>query len=256
MQEPLDIAIDASGVARFTLNRPKKGNSVDLELAEALAASLDRYAADTNLRALVLTGSGRNFSGGVDLGWMRGAGGASEEANYEDALKLAKLLHRLYTLPVPTVAAVPGRAIGLGVGLVAACDIAVAVDSASFRFSEVRFGILPAVISPYVVPALGVRVCQRYMLTAEPFGVTDAMRYGLVHQMCGFDELPHVTQQIVTELLAGKKGAQAAVKSLLQDGRAPKITDAAIKDTARRLAKLRRTPEAQAALAEFLDHKS
>jgi len=256
MQEPLDIAIDASGVARFTLNRPKKANSVDLELAEALAAALERCAADTNLRALVLTGSGRNFSAGVDLAWMRGAGGASEEANYEDALKLGTILHRLYSLPVPTVAAVPGRAIGLGVGLVAACDIAIAVDSANFRFSEVRFGILPAVISPYVVPALGVRVCQRYMLTAEPFGVTEAMRYGLVHQMCGFDELPHVTQQMVTELVAGKRGAQAAVKSLLADGRAPKITEAAIKDTARRLAKLRSTPEAQAALAEFLAHKS
>jgi methylglutaconyl-CoA hydratase len=256
MQEPLDICVDASGVARLTVNRPKKGNSVDLELAEALAAAFETFAADSSLRAVVVTGSGRTFSGGVDLGWMRGAGGASDKANYDDALKLAKLLHRLNTLPVPTIAAVPGRAIGLGVGLVAACDIAVAVDSASFRFSEVRFGILPALISPYVVPALGLRVCQRYMLTAEPFGVTEAMRFGLVHQMCGFDELPHVTQQIVTELLAGKRGAQAAVKSLLQDSRAPKLTDAVIKDTARRLAELRRSPEAQTALSEFLDHKS
>jgi methylglutaconyl-CoA hydratase len=255
MQEPLDIAVDAPGVARLTINRPKKGNSVDLELADALAAALDRLAADANLRVLVLTGSGRTFSGGVDLGWMRGAGGASEEANYQDALKLAKLLHRLHTLPVPTIAAIPGRVIGLGVGLVAACDIAVAVDSATFRFSEVRFGILPAVISPYVVPALGLRACRRYMLTAEPFGVTEAMRFGLVHQVCAFDELPLVTQQIVTELIAGKKGAQAAIKLLLQDARAPKLTDALIKDTARRLAELRATPEAQAVLSEFLDHK-
>src|SRR6185295_10341775 len=208
MQEPLDIAMDASGVARITLNRPKKGNSVDLDLAEALAGAFKKCAADTSLRAVVLTGSGRTFSGGVDLGWMRGAGGTSEEANYEDALQLARLLHSLYTLPVPTIAAVPGRVIGLGVGMVAACDIAVAVDSATFRFSEVRFGILPAVISPYVIPALGVRACQRYMLTAEPFGVTEAMRFGLVHQICGFDELHHITQQIATELLAGKRGAQ------------------------------------------------
>jgi methylglutaconyl-CoA hydratase len=254
MQEPLDIAVDAPGVVRLTLNRPKRGNSVDLELADALAAALDRLAADANLRVLVLTGSGRTFSGGVDLGWMRGAGGASDEANYQDALKLAKLLHRLHTLPVPTIAAIPGRVIGLGVGLVAACDIAVAVDSAAFRFSEVRFGILPAVISPYVVPALGLRACRRYMLTAEPFGVSEAMRFGLVHQVCGFDELPIVTQQIVTELIAGKKSAQAAIKLLLQDARAPKLTDALIKDTARRLAELRATPEAQAALSEFLDH--
>ena len=170
MQEPLDIAADAQGVVRLTINRPKKGNSFDPDLSEALGNALDRCAADKNLRVVVLTGSGRTFSGGVDLGWMRGAGTASVEANFEDALKLAKLLHRLHTLPVPTVAAVPGRAIGLGVGLVAACDIAVAVDSASFRFSEVRLGILPAVISPYVVPALGLRACQRYMLTGEPLG--------------------------------------------------------------------------------------
>jgi methylglutaconyl-CoA hydratase len=256
MQEPLDISIDASGVARLTLNRPKKGNSVDLDLAEALAAAFKTLATDASVRAVVLTGSGRTFSGGVDLGWMRGAGEASEQANYEDALQLARLLFSLYSLPVPTIAAVPGRVIGLGVGMVAACDIAVAVDSASFRFSEVRFGILPAVISPYVIPALGVRACQRYMLTAEPFGVTEAMRFGLVHQVCGFDELAHITQQIVTELLAGKRGAQTAVKALLREHRAPKLDDALIKDTARRLAELRRTPEAQAALADFLDHKS
>src|SRR5262249_47093564 len=110
MQEPLDIAGDAQGVVRLTINRPKKGNSFDPDLSEALGHALDRCAADKNLRAVVLTGSGRTFSGGVDLGWMRGAGTSSVEANVEDALKLARLLHRLHTLPVPTVAAVPGRA--------------------------------------------------------------------------------------------------------------------------------------------------
>lgn len=254
MQEPLDVAVDAWGVARLTINRPKKGNSFDPDLAEALAAALDRCAADPSLRAVVLTGSGRTFCGGVDLGWMRGAGDSSYESNYQDALKLARLLYRLHTLPVPTIAAVPGRVIGLGVGLVAACDIAVAVDTASFRFSEVRFGILPAVISPYVVPALGLRACQRYMLTAEPFGVQEASRFGLVHQVCGFDELPAISAQILTELLACKKGAQTAVKALLGTLRRPKIDEALMEDTARRLAELRRTPEAQAALAEYLDH--
>ena len=254
MQEPLDIAIDEAGVARLTMNRLKRGNSCDPDMAEALEKALDSLAANAFLRAVVLTGSGRTFSGGVDLAWMRAAGSASYESNYQDALKLAKILHRLHTLPVPTIAAVNGRVIGMGVGFVAACDIAIAADAASFRFSEVRFGILPAVISPYVVPALGLRACQRYMLTAEPFGVAEAMRFGLVHQMCGYDELPAVTSQMLTELLAGKKGAQAAVKSLLEHARRPKIDEALIADTARRLTELRQTPEAQAALAEYLNH--
>ena len=113
MQEPLDIAIDATGVVRLTINRPKKGNSFDPDLTDAFMAALGRCSQDENLRVVVLTGSGRTFSGGVDLSWMRGAGTASDESNYQDALKLGKLLHRLHSLPVPTVAAVPGRAIGL-----------------------------------------------------------------------------------------------------------------------------------------------
>ena len=254
MQEPLDIEIAANGVLRLTLNRPKRGNSFDSDLTDALATALDRCAADETLRAVVLTGSGRVFSGGVDLSWMKAAGGASYEENYRDALKLAKILYRLHTLPVPTVAEVNGRVIGMGVGLVAACDIAIAADTAAFRFSEVRFGILPAVISPYAISAMGMRACQRYMLSAETFGAPEALRLGLVHEVCTFDELPAAITRMTAELLAGKPGALRAVKSLLEAQRSPKIDDALIADTARRLTELRRTPEAQAALAEYLNH--
>jgi methylglutaconyl-CoA hydratase len=253
MQEPLDIATDDLGVVRLTINRPKKGNSFDPALTDALAEALDRIAKDRSLRMAVLTASGQVFSGGVDLAWMRSAGSASYEANYQDALKLAKLLYRLHTLPIPTVASVPGRAIGLGVGLAAACDIAIAADTASFRFSEVRLGILPAVISPYVVGALGIRACQRTMLTGEALDAREAMRLGLVHRICGFEELPAATDEMAAELLAGGAGAQTAIKALLGDMRRPKIDAALIEDTARRLTDLRSTPEAQAALAAFFN---
>jgi methylglutaconyl-CoA hydratase len=183
---------------------------------------------------------------------MAAGGAASPDDNYRDALKLAKLLHRLYTVSVPTVAAITGPAIGFGVGLVAACDIAVAIDSATFRFSEVRLGIMPSVISPYVVGAMGARGARRYFLTAEGMGAAEAQRFGLVHQVCGLDQLGQVTSQIVAELLAGKPMAQRGIKSLLELYRKPALDDALIEETARRLADMRATPEAQAAIADFL----
>jgi methylglutaconyl-CoA hydratase len=252
MQEPLDYAIDAAGIGRLTLNRPKRANSVDPELADALMNTLDQIAAAPNLRVLMLLGTGSTFCAGIDLSWMASGGAASPDQNYRDALKLARLLRRLYTLPVPTVAAVTGPAIGFGVGLVAACDIAIAIDSATFRFSEVRFGIMPSVISPYVVGAMGVRSARRYFLTGEPMGTAEARRFGLVHQVCTLDQLGQVAAEMVAELLAGKPLAQRGIKSLLELYRRPPLDESIIEETARRLADIRATPEAQAALAEFL----
>jgi methylglutaconyl-CoA hydratase len=252
MHEPLDYAIDAAGIARITLNCPKRANSVDPELADALMAAFEHLAAEPKVRVLVLLGNGRSFCSGIDLNWMKEGGTASYEQNYADALKLAKILHRLHTLPVPTIAAVSGHAIGFGVGLVAACDVAVAADTAVFRFSEVRLGIIPAVISPYVVAAMGTRASRRYFLNGESFPAAEAGRLGLVHGFCKLEEFGAVTAQMVAELLAGKKHAQTAIKSLLDDVARPRIDEALIQDTARRLAEIRATPEAQSALADFL----
>jgi methylglutaconyl-CoA hydratase len=252
MQEPLHIERAEGDVARLVLNRPKRGNSFDAALADALAAALDDLSHDTTLRALVLTGNGRNFCAGVDLAWMKESGGASYDANFRDALKLAKILHRLHCLPVPAIAAVNGPVIGMGVGLVAACDIAIASDAATFRFSEVRLGILPAVISPYAISAMGMRACQRYMLSAESFDAAEALSTGLVQAAVPAAELPVAVLRMLDELLAGKPEALAAVKSLLSRQRVPMLDDALIEDTARRLTEQRRTPEAQAALAAFL----
>jgi methylglutaconyl-CoA hydratase len=252
MHEPLDFAIDAAGIGRITLNRPKRANSVDPELAHALMAALDHCRTEAKLRVLVLLGVGRTFCAGIDLNWMKEGGSASYDDNYADALKLARILYRLHTLPVPTIAAVSGHAIGFGVGLIAACDVAVAVDTAVLRFSEVRLGISPAVISPYVVAAMGIRACQRYFLSGESFPAADAVRLGLIHQLCKLDELGVATAQIVAELLAGKREAQKAAKLLLDDARPIRLDETVLEDTARRLAEIRSTPEAQAALADFL----
>jgi methylglutaconyl-CoA hydratase len=252
MQEPLDYAIDAAGIARITLNRPKRANSVDPKLADALMGAFDHLAAEPKARVLVLLGNGRSFCSGIDLNWMKQGGTASRESNYADALKLANILNRLHTLPIPTLAAVSGHAIGFGAGLVAACDVAIAADTAVFRFSEVRLGIIPAVISPYVIAAMGERPARRYFLNGESFPAAEAVRVGLVHGHCTLEEFGAVTAQMVAELLAGKKHAQAAIKSLLDDMARPRIDQTLIEDTARRLADIRATPEAQAALAEFL----
>jgi methylglutaconyl-CoA hydratase len=254
MQEPIDFAIDSAGIARLTINRPKRANSIDAELADGLLAALDWCVTEPKVRLLVLLGAGRSFCAGVDLDWMKQSGEADEETNYADAMKLAKILHRLNTLPVPTFAAVSGPAIGFGVGLVAACDIAVAVENAVFRFSEVRFGILPAVISPYVVAAMGARACRRYFLTAEAFPAAEAARLGLIHQVCPLDELGTATAHIVTELLSGKLEAQKGAKALLEEFRLRPADQSLMEETARRLAEIRRTPEAQKTLAELFKH--
>ncbi len=252
MQEPLDYAIDAAGIARITINRPSRANSVDPALADALMAAFEHLAAEPKARVLVLLGNGRSFCSGIDLNWMKQGGSASRDENYADALKLARILHRLYTLPVPTLAAVSGHAIGFGAGLVAACDVAIASDTAVFRFSEVRLGIIPAVISPYVLNAIGTRAARRYFLNGESFPASAAVRIGLLHGSCTLEDFGAVTAQMVAELLAGKKHAQTAIKSLLDTMARPRIDESVIEDTARRLADIRATQEAQAALADFL----
>jgi len=252
MQEPLDFAIDAAGIGRITLNRTQRANSVDRDFADKLMAAFEHCANEPKLRVLVLLGAGRTFCAGIDLNWMKEGGSASYDENYADAMKLAKILHRLHTLPVPTVVAVSGHAIGFGVGLIAAADVVLAVDTAVLRFSEVRLGIIPAVISPYVIAAMGQRAARRYFLSGESFSAAEGARVGLIHQLCSLDDLGALTAQTVSELLAGKKGAQTAIKALLDDVTRPKIDEALMADTARRLAEIRRTPEAQSALAEFL----
>ena len=252
MKEPLDVAMDKAGIAQVTINRPSRANAVDPALAQSMLEAFEWLANDPKLRVLVLLGNGRTFCAGLDLKAMTEKAAASFEQNYQDALLLTKLLHRLNTMPVPTLAVVPGAAIGLGVGLVACCDVVIASELATFRFSEVRLGIIPAVISPYAIAAMGARACRRYFLSGEAFDAAEAMRLGLVHAVSDLDGLGAKTAQLAAELHAGKVHAQRAAKTLIEDVRLAPVNEDLIQETARRLAEIRATPEAQEAFAEFL----
>ncbi len=252
MNEPLDVAMDTAGIARITINRPKRANSIDPALAASIFEALDWLANDPKLRVLVLLGSGRTFCAGLDLKALPATMDAPYDENYADALKFAKLLHRLYTMPVPTLAVVPGAAIGLGVGFVACCDIALASEAATFRFSEVRLGIIPAIISPYVIAAMGVRACQRYFLSAETFDAAEAQRLGLVQIVSSLDNLGEAAGKIAGELLAGKRDAQRASKLLIEHVRLSPLDNTLIEDTARRLAEIRASEQAKCAVEEAL----
>ena len=252
MQEPLDVVIDAGGIAQVTLNRPKRANSIDLTLGIALLETFERLGNDPKLRVMVLRAAGRTFCAGLDINAMAEKAGASFEDNYQDALRSARMLELLDTMPVPTLCLVHGGVVGLGVGLVAACDVVLASELASFRFSEVRLGIIPSVISPYVIAAMGARACRRYFLSAESFDTTEALRLGLVHQIAKPENLDAQASRLTGELEAGKPGAQRAAKRLIEAMRSAPPAPALTEQTARRLAEIRSTAEAQAALAAFL----
>ena len=172
-----------AGVARLRLQRPELHNAFDAALIADLTAALQRIAADPGVRVLVLEASGASFSAGADLNWMRGMAAASEAENREDSLALARLMRTLDELPKPTIARVQGAAFGGGVGLVACCDVAIGVPAAKFGLTESKFGLLPAVISPYVINAIGARQARRWFATAEIFDAAEALRIGLLHQV-------------------------------------------------------------------------
>ena len=252
MQEPLDLHVDERGVAALTLNRPKRANAFDAALADALLLAVERCAGERNLRLLIVQGNPRVFCAGIDIAWMKESGGATYDDNLRDARKMARILHGLRTMPVPVLAIVSGAAIGLGVGLAAACDIAIGAETAKFRLSEVRLGIIPSVISPYMIDAIGERACRRYFLTAEEFSAQEALRLGLLHAVAAATDLPALADRLTGELLAGKPLAQHAAKDAIEHQRSPAISEALIEETAKRLASVRRGAEAQDALAAFL----
>ena len=248
-------SVDARGIATLTLNRPDRHNAFDDALIATLTAALEAVGARPDVRAVVLTGAGRSFSAGADLEWMRRTAGYTHEANLADADALVRLMHTLDRLPKPTIALVQGAAYGGGVGLVACCDIAIATERARFCLSEVKLGIIPAAISPYVVQAIGPRQARRYFTTAEIITAERALAIGLVHEVVGPAGLPAALDAVIDALLLGATGAQAAAKDLvfLCEGRA---IDAALgAETARRIAERRASPEGREGLGAFLDKR-
>jgi methylglutaconyl-CoA hydratase len=244
-----------NGVATLTLNRPAIHNAFDDRQIAELNAALAGLAMDEGVRVVVLAGAGKNFSAGADLNWMRRTGSYGEAENLRDANALAELMQRLNELPKPTVARVQGAALGGGTGLVACCDIVIAAESASFGTTEVRLGIMPAVIGPYVIAAIGSRHARRLMVTGERISAQAAARIGLVHEVVADDQLEAAVDSVVSDLLKGGPAAITAAKRLVHDLAGRPISQEMIDDTAHRIAALRATPEAREGLGAFLEKR-
>ena len=243
------------GVVRVTLNRPDVHNAFDDRLIAELTKALANLGQDESVRAVVLTGAGKSFSAGADLNWMRRMAGYSDEENLADARGLARLMQTLNELPKPTVARVNGAALGGGTGLVACCDIAIASENASFGTTEVRLGIIPAVIGPYVVAAVGPRQARRLMLTGERIPAIEAMRIALVHEVVPLEGLDAAIDAVLKNLLRCGPEAIAAAKGLVRDLPGRPITAELVDDTAQRIARLRATAEAREGIAAFLEKR-
>ena len=247
--------IREDGVATVTLNRAEVHNAFNDTVIADLTGTLCRLGDDDKVQAVVLRAEGKSFSAGADLGWMQRMAGYGHAENLADAGALAELMRVLNFLPKPTVARVQGAAFGGGVGLVACCDIAIASDAASFSLSEVRLGLIPAVISPYVVAAIGERAARRYFLTAERFGADEALRIGLVHQVVPADQLDSAVDTILTRLSEGGPAAQRAAKDLIFAVAHRPVDAGLIHDTAERIATVRASSEGREGLAGFLEKR-
>lgn len=254
--DSLLIDTDARGVATLTMHRPERFNAFDEALIEALHQSVQACTADPAVRVLVLAGAGRNFSAGADIGWMRRAAAAAEAINRADAERFAAMLAALAACPKPTMARVQGLALGGGVGLACACDIAIAAEDAQFAVSEARFGILPAVIGPYVIRAAGPRQAQRLALMANRIPAEEALRLGLVHQVVPAHELDSAVASTVAELLASGPRAQAEIKALFAQLRPGDFGAEAQQLTAQTIARVRTTPEAREGFAAFIEKRA
>ena len=242
------------GVTTLTLNRPERHNALNRELVKALLAELKHVGHELDIRAVIVAGNGDTFCSGADLSEMRSALAASEEQNRRDASELAQLMRTLYELPKPTVARVNGSAYGGGLGLIACCDFAIALDTARFAFTELRLGLVPAVISPYIVHALGAHQSKRLFLSAATLTAEQALKTGLLDQVVNDVLLDASVEQCVIELLKAGPRAVGECKSLIRS--LTPVDSDTIRHTAELIAKLRVSPEAQEGMAAFFDKRN
>jgi len=242
-------------VAFVTLNRPQIRNAFDEALIADLSAALVELDADAAVRAVVLGGAGTAFCAGADLNWMKRMAGYGYEQNLADARALAAMLKTLDRMAKPTIARVHGPAFAGGVGLVAACDIAVGTPDAKFCLSEAKLGLSPATISPYVVRAMGEKAARRYFLTAEVFDANEAYRMGLLSSVSASEKLDAEIERILEHLIAGGPAALAKIKDLIRLVSSGSVDDTMIDDTARRIAEIRVSPEGKEGIASFLEKR-
>jgi methylglutaconyl-CoA hydratase len=255
MAAGFETQVDARGVAQLWLSRAELHNAFDDLLIAALTAEIARLGEDASVRAVVLGGRGKSFSAGADLNWMKRMASYGEAENLRDAQALAGLMRAIDLCPKPTLARVHGAAFGGGVGLVACCDIAVASENATFCLSEAKLGLIPSVISPYVVRAIGARAARRYFLTAEIFTAAEAARLGLAHRCVPAEALDDAIEALLKPLLAAGPAAQAECKKLIARVSDTPVDDAMVADTAKRIARIRISPEGREGIASFLEKR-
>ncbi|MCL1633875.1 enoyl-CoA hydratase-related protein [Luteimonas sp. SX5] len=256
MTTPPLLTERAGPIAHLRLNRPELHNAFDAGLIGELTRALETVAADSAVRVVVLEAAGASFSAGADLHWMRGMAQASQAENREDALALARLMRTLDELPKPTIARVHGAAFGGGVGLVACCDIAIGVPEARFGLTESKLGLLPAVISPYVIAAISPRQARRWFASAETFGADVALQMGLLHLVVSADQLDAAVQRQAELLLKAGPIAAASAKTLVRDVAHSNDRDASDAANADLIARLRISPEGQEGIGAFLEKRS
>ena len=245
---------DSVGIV--TLNKEERHNAFDQQLIDELTHALLSLDADPAVRVIVLSSAGKSFCAGADLNWMKRAITNNPQENLQDAHAFARLMRTLNELSKPTIARVHGPAFGGGVGLIAACDIALATYDAQFALTEVKLGILPAVVAPYLMAAIGERQCRRYLLSAERFSAAEAYRIGLVHEIVpGEEELDEAIGEIIDSLLKNGPNAQAECKALLRIVAGQPIDDATVEETTQRAAIVRSTPEGHEGLSAFLEKR-
>jgi methylglutaconyl-CoA hydratase len=252
--DTLQVAIDGK-VATVTLNRPDVRNAFDEATIADLAMAFDELGQDASVRAIVLAANGPAFCAGADLNWMRRMAAYTPAENEADAMRLADMLRTIYYSPKPVIARVQGDCYGGGVGLVAACDIAVVADSARFCLSEVKLGLIPAAISPYVVEAIGARAARRYVLTAERFDAPAAARLGLAHDVVAPEQLDAAVAALTGHLAANGPHAVREAKRLIRDIDGVPIDDVLLADTAGRIAAIRASSEGREGVAAFLEKR-
>lgn len=253
--ETIQLDKNPAGVALVWLNRPDIRNAIDETMIAELADAFRAVDGDPAMRAMVLAGRGPAFCAGADLNWMKKMSGYTFAENHADALALARMLHLLHTMKKPTVARVHGPAFAGGMGLVAACDIAVAAHGAEFCLSEAKLGLIPATISPYVIAAMGARAAHRYMLTAERFPAAEAYRIGFVQEICVDEELDGTVNALLGHLVQGGPAAHAATKDLIRAVAGRAIDEDLIGDTATRIATARASDEGKEGIRSFLEKR-
>ena len=250
------LEIDTTRTARITLNKPEIHNAFDDSLIAELIQVFKRLDHDASVGTVVLAANGKSFSAGADLNWMKRMAGYTQQENIGDAMQLSELMHTFNTLSKPTVVLVQGSALGGGVGLVACADIAIAAEKARFSLSETRLGLIPSVISPYVIDAIGARAARRYFLTAERFDAHEALRIGLIHEVVSTDALPAALENVLAVLRQCGPNAKAAAKEMIALVQRSPRDDALRRTTAERIAEIRASDEGREGVSAFLEKRS